>query len=504
MRNTDSNNYSEEQNEKFENFVTDLFINAIEKGTAPWQKPWTTQEILDAEARNPETGTIYQGQNQTILMTQSLLNGYNDPRWLTFNQAKAIGGMVNKGEKGTLLKKVIYDRDVPKLDENGKPLKDENGNIITVKEELDRPITKYFYVFNVKQISFPPEHKYSKPLPLEEKAKPEQAFENLESVEKLIKDTGIKLIHAGNRAFYNPAIDLVVVPTKPQFKTQEGYYSTVLHEMSHWTGHQTRLNREHMWHSRKGTKNYAREELVAEISSFMLCLKHGIGHNLENHANYVEGYLGVLKDDRKELIKAVKEAFKAQNYVSKGSELQIKEEEKITLHKVDSLNLEKITRDTENVQGDEIANTLMQKGAYFDTDSNSFYITKKTHDLEKFREFLPKLNNSNTIQIEEKKEERSQSQEIQNQKDAKIEEVIESNTKQQEPDQALKDRAKSVSEICNIDEVKNAMDRIGLDDNLKNDILKLFDTIQNDKNIQTEKNEKVQEQNQNQTRGRGR
>lgn len=236
MRNTDSNNYREEQNEKFENFVTDLFINAIEKGTAPWQKPWTTQEILDAEARNPETGTIYQGQNQTILMTQSLLNGYNDPRWLTFNQAKAIGGMVNKGEKGTLLKKVIYDRDVPKLDENGKPLKDENGNIITVKEELDRPITKYFYVFNVKQISFPPEHKYSKPLPLEEKAKPEQAFENLESVEKLIKDTGIKLIHAGNRAFYNPAIDLVVVPTKPQFKTQEGYYSTVLHEMSHWTG----------------------------------------------------------------------------------------------------------------------------------------------------------------------------------------------------------------------------------------------------------------------------
>lgn len=117
-------------------------------------------------------------------------------------------------------------------------------------------------------------------------------------------------------------------------------------------------------------------------------------------------------------------------------------------------------------------------------------LLKKTHDIEKFREFLPK----------EEKIEEFKTQDIQNQKDAKKEEVIESNSKQQEPDQALKDRAKSVSEICNIDEVKNAMDRIGLDDNLKNDILKLFDTIQNDKNIQTEKNEKVQEQNQNQTR----
>ena len=199
-------------------------------------------------------------------------------------------------------------------------------------------------------------------------------------IENFIKKSGAYIDDSGlfySESVYHPIDDCIYISPKNKYANQESYYSTIFHEMSHWAGHQTRLNREHMGHSRKGTKNYAREELVAEISSFMLCLKHGIGHNLENHANYVEGYLGVLKDDRKELNKAVKEAFKAQNYVSKGSELQIKEEEKITLHKVDSLDLEKITRDTENVQGDEIANTLMQKGAYFDTDSNSFFITKK-------------------------------------------------------------------------------------------------------------------------------
>ena len=467
-----SDNYisKDEQNRiKFENFISDLFIKAIEKGNAPWTKPWTNNDMLNSLARNPETGTVYQGNNQVILMTQALANGYNDPRWLTFNQAKAAGGIVNKGEKGTMLKKMIYEKEVEKLDENGKPLRDANGKVIMEKQDLEKPFPKYFYVFNVKQMTFPPEHRYSKPLENKVESDQKQIWDNLDSIENLIKDTGVNLVHSGNRAFYNSGMDMIVVPEKNQFKTQEGYYSTILHEMSHWTGHVSRLDR--LTVVRKGTKAYAKEELIAEISSFMLCVKHGIGYNLENHANYVEGYLSLLKDDKNEIIKATKEAYKAQNLISKGSQLKILEEEKIVLHSVAPIDKEKILENTDKIEGDEVANSLMQKGAYFDVNTNSFYVTKKTHDLEKFSEYLPReINEEKTLEAQEA--EVKKNDELKNSEESKKQDL--SNTDSTHSDQELKNRAKSISEICELEEVKSAMDRIGLDNNLKNDILDLF------------------------------
>lgn len=358
--------------QKYNDFVADLFIKSIESGTAPWTKPWSTEDMVNMTPRNPETGTFYKGSNAALLFMTEELNGYQDSRWMTFNQAKAAGGYVKAGEHGVPLRTFIFEREVPVLDDKGKPVLDKDGKQVTEIEELDPPIINTFTVFNVKQISFPPEHKYSQPLASD--VTQEQVWENLQRAEDLIKNTNAQIVFGtGSRAFYAPAKDYINLPKKEKFKTQEGFYSTALHELSHWTGHKARLDRP--YNSRFGTPNYAREELVAEISSFMLCMNLGIGHNLENHASYVESWSKILKDDKKEIIEATKKANEAQKFITSFSQNNILAEDRIYLIS---------TKDEQNFE-----KQLIDLGAFYDISENKFYITKETHDLSKFSEFLP-------------------------------------------------------------------------------------------------------------------
>ena len=358
--------------QKYNDFVADLFIKSIESGTAPWTKPWSTEDMVNMTPRNPETGTFYKGSNAALLFMTEELNGYQDSRWMTFNQAKAAGGYVKAGEHGVPLRTFIFEREVPVLDDKGKPVLDKDGKPVTEIEELDPPIINTFTVFNVKQISFPPEHKYSQPLASD--VTQEQVWENLQRAEDLIKNTNAQIVFGtGSRAFYAPAKDYINLPKKEKFKTQEGFYSTALHELSHWTGHKARLDRP--YNSRFGTPNYAREELVAEISSFMLCMNLGIGHNLENHASYVESWSKILKDDKKEIIEATKKANEAQKFITSFSQNNILAEDRIYLIS---------TKDEQNFE-----KQLIDLGAFYDISENKFYITKETHDLSKFSEFLP-------------------------------------------------------------------------------------------------------------------
>ena len=358
--------------QKYNDFVADLFIKSIESGTAPWTKPWSTEDMVNMTPRNPETGTFYKGSNAALLFITEELNGYQDSRWMTFNQAKAAGGYVKAGEHGVPLRTFIFEREVPVLDDKGKPVLDKDGKQVTEIEELDPPIINTFTVFNVKQISFPPEHKYSQPLASD--VTQEQVWENLQRAEDLIKNTNAQIVFGtGSRAFYAPAKDYINLPKKEKFKTQEGFYSTALHELSHWTGHKARLDRP--YNSRFGTPNYAREELVAEISSFMLCMNLGIGHNLENHASYVESWSKILKDDKKEIIEATKKANEAQKFITSFSQNNILAEDRIYLIS---------TKDEQNFE-----KQLIDLGAFYDISENKFYITKETHDLSKFSEFLP-------------------------------------------------------------------------------------------------------------------
>lgn len=355
--------------DKYNEYISNLFINALEKGTAPWSKPWSAKEMSLLAPLNPESGTKYRGNNELTLVLSNAVQGFNDNRWMTYNQAKACGGNVRTGEKGTPIVIYITEREVPVLDENGKPTLDEEGKIVTEVEELEKPIRKTSYVFNVKQINFPEGHKYNQSLT--EDVSKEQEWENLQAVEDLIKNTGAKIYNDSNQAYYQPSTDSIHLPVKDAFKTQEGYYSTALHELSHWTGHSDRLNRP--FTGRFGSDGYAREELVAEISSFMLCLNHGIGHNLENHASYVKSWSEDLKENRNEIITATRKAFEAQRYISSFSKKNVLDEDRTYLLVPDN---------------EESFKKVTELGACYDTEQKRWYITPE-HDFAKFNEWLP-------------------------------------------------------------------------------------------------------------------
>ena len=359
----------QQKNAEYEEYIANLFLKAIENGTAPWTKPWTAGQMCLMRPFNPETGVVYSGVNSTVLLLAGYQKGYTDSRWLTFNQAKAAGGTVRRGEHGITLRKFIFTQNKIVLDENGKTKFDENGKPIYEEVILERPIIKTFTVFNVQQINFAQEHKYSRPIGETEVITEEQIWENYEKAEQLIQATKADIIHGGGRAFYSPSEDCITIPPKEKFKTQEGYYSTVLHELSHWTGHESRLNRDIK--NTFGEQDYAKEELVAEISSFMLCMKLGIGHNLENHASYVNSWSKNLKDKPAEIYQAAKKAKEAQQFITKFAQEKTLDEDRIYL-----------TSDQDKWE------TLIAKGAIFDEEKNLFYITEESHDISKFTDYL--------------------------------------------------------------------------------------------------------------------
>lgn len=368
-KNSADNKKSAEQ--RYNDFVADLFIKSIESGTAPWTKPWSISDMVSAAPRNPETGTFYKGSNELMLLMTSCMKQYDDPRWMTFKQAKNAGGQVKAGEHGVLLRTFIFEREVDVVDDKGRPVFDNEGNKVTETVEINPPIITTFTVFNVKQIEFPADHIYSQPF--DKKVTKDQEWANLQKADELIKNTNAQIVHGGDRAFYAPGQDYINLPPKESFKSQDGYYSTALHELSHWTGHRARLNRP--FTGRFGTHGYAKEELVAEISSFMLCMNLGIGHNLENHASYVDSWAQVLKDEKSEIIEATRKAGEAQKFITSFSQNNVLDEERIYLiNKNDDEKLDE---------------KLVELGAFFDIYEEKFYITKATHDLSKFADYLP-------------------------------------------------------------------------------------------------------------------
>ena len=370
-RNSTGSKKTASAEQRYNDFVSDLFIKSIESGTAPWTKPWSISDMVSAAPRNPETGTFYKGSNELMLLMTSCMEHYDDPRWMTFNQAKNAGGQVRAGEHGVPLRTFIFEREVEVVDDNGRPVLDKDGNKVIETIEINPPIITTFTVFNVKQIEFPAGHIYSQPF--DKKVTKDLEWANLQKAEDLIKNTNAQIVHGGDQAFYAPGQDYINLPPKESFKTQEGYYSTALHELSHWTGHRARLNRP--FTGRFGTQGYAKEELVAEISSFMLCMNLGIGHNLENHASYVNNWAQVLKDEKSEIIEATKKAGEAQKFITSFSQNNVLDEERIYL--------------TNKYFDEKFDEKLVELGAFFDIYEEKFYITKATHDLSKFADYLP-------------------------------------------------------------------------------------------------------------------
>ena len=273
--------------DNFREEITAKIITALETGTAPWQQPWNGAEA----PQNGVTKHQYTGINTVILSLAAMsIDGGKDPRWQTFNQSVGQGWKVKKGSKGI---RILLWKPTIGTDENGK-------------REITAVLQRTFTVFHASQIEGIPDY-----------VPPEvNIIEAHEKAEKIIADSGAKIVFGGGEAFYSPSDDYIQLPPKTDFKSTEGYYSTLLHELSHWTGGEKRLNR----NQRCGrfSADYAFEELVAEMGSLFIASTAGIPQSeteFQNHASYIESWLGKLRNDNMYIFKAAAEAGKAAGYL---------------------------------------------------------------------------------------------------------------------------------------------------------------------------------------------
>jgi antirestriction protein ArdC len=283
--------------------VAEKLIEALKAGTAPWQRPWNSKGLPSFELPyNPVTGNRYQGINTLAL----IMSGRYDPRWMTFKQASDSDWQVRKGSKSTAIQYIKLFKQRTKRDEHGKVVTDEKGNPAKITVKLNRPIIVGAAVFNAEQIDGIPEL-----------TRPDIAtlgWEPLERAEQLLKTSGADIHHiTGNRAFYSPFSDSITLPQKQQFDEPGKYYATALHELGHWTGHQSRLDRKLI--NSFGTPDYAREELRAEIASLLIGDELRIGHDPGQHTAYVESWISILQDHPFEIHSAAADAEKIYTYL---------------------------------------------------------------------------------------------------------------------------------------------------------------------------------------------
>lgn len=291
--------------DKAREFLINEYIKALNEGKIPWAKGW---ESRNSRVRNGSTNKPYRGMNQLILNYVSDMKGYTDPRWYTYKQAKALGYQVRRGEKASPIS-------FPTLYLNGKSLTFDQLDALP-KEDRDQVVwgRRAHSVFNAAQIDGVPE--------LEKTSV--RDIHGSKLVEDIQKGLGTDLIHKGNEAYYRPIADLVVVPPKESFLSEEEYAATVLHELCHSTGHPSRLNRD--LGGRFGSERYAREELRAEIASSFLMQSLQMPmpqSHIDNHKAYIQSWIEVLKNEPKELFKAISEAEDIEKYALEKGHIDI-------------------------------------------------------------------------------------------------------------------------------------------------------------------------------------
>lgn len=277
--------------------ITACIIAELEAGRLPWVQPWGTPAAAAPLGlpRNAATGRAYTGVNVLILWGAVVACGFSGQGWLTFRQALALGGHVRKGERGTTV--VYADRFIP--DDERRRAQDAGD------EPQAIPFLKRFTVFNCDQCEDLPDGIAVAPPPI-----PEGLI--LPRAEALIRASGIEFRIGGTRAFYSLQHDYVQVPPPQAFFEPVNWHRTALHEGAHATGHATRLNRD--LSGSFGSRKYAFEELVAEISAAFLCAALGIVPTVR-HADYVGAWLDVLRGDNHVIVRAASQASKAADYL---------------------------------------------------------------------------------------------------------------------------------------------------------------------------------------------
>ncbi len=263
--------------------VTERILALMEQGVCPWRRPWNVSGL---RPHNFATGHHYRGINLFLLSAMA----YEQPCFLTFKQAKEMGGAIRKGEKGL---PVVYW---------GKLEIEDEAN--TYEEKRQIAFLKSFTVFNASQIDGIEFPKPEQPDPLD--------FQPIEKAEQIVngwKD-GPCIEHGGDLACYCTLTDTIRMPGRERFSSEEEYYSTLFHEQGHATGHQRRLNRS--MSGGYGSTAYGKEELVAEMTSAFLCAECGIDNSvIENQTAYLDGWIHTIRSDARLLVTASAQANKA-------------------------------------------------------------------------------------------------------------------------------------------------------------------------------------------------
>ena len=272
---------------------------------SPWQKEW----CCIGTHQNPTTGNDYHGGNVALLDMYMAARVYDLPLWMGYGQAKKAGLQMIKGSTGCYIMRpfLVQVEDEKKKDAQGKP--------------LVKVFTKYKLecVFNIacfadsekKQAML---DKYEKPVtnvwPDGEKCGSDDADLAIKGYHKA---QGLETSFHGERAFYSSSNDAITMPKRETFKSREGFLATWLHECVHSSGHSKRLNRK--LGNGFGTAEYAKEELIAELGSYLCCRRLDIGSKVENHASYLKSWISCLKQDPTILFKSLSAATKAANLI---------------------------------------------------------------------------------------------------------------------------------------------------------------------------------------------
>jgi len=277
--------------------VTARVIAELEEGRLPWVRPWDAAACPCTMPANAVTGRRYSGINVLILWSAVIEGQYASQRWLTYKQAQAAGGNVRKGERGTTI--CYADRFTPK--DEAERARDED------REARQLAFLKRFTVFNVDQCEGLPE-RFSPQI----EAGPVEDADRIPAAHALIEASGADFRIGGGEAYYSPGADYVAVPPQQAFGEPINWYRTALHELGHWTGHRSRLNRDQS--GAFGSGPYAREELVAEMASAVTCASLSIRPTVR-HADYIGSWLAVLREDEKAIFRAASAASKAADFL---------------------------------------------------------------------------------------------------------------------------------------------------------------------------------------------
>lgn len=262
-------------NPKIKQMIVDMVLSNIDK-ELPWQAPWR------GLAQNYLNGTIYRGVNQIMLSVIASKHDWRN-QWITRKQAWSVGNDIKKGEKYSPLIKYIF---VPDEDEGG----------------MKYLGAKYYQMYSIDQL----------------RDVPEQAINNqiIKEPENILKDSPVQVPvnFGGNKAYYSPKQDVIQLPRMQDFISSEHYYSTYFHELSHATGHKSRLNR-FTDENFVNRETYAQEELIAEFSAAFLCGECGINNTYDQSAAYIAGWKKAINKNPNAVVEAISAAQKATDLI---------------------------------------------------------------------------------------------------------------------------------------------------------------------------------------------